>query len=59
MHISTDLIEATHLISAMLLEVPQMAHEKGTAYAKSYVKSRHFRKFCDMYDRQVFKVSFT
>jgi translation initiation factor 3 subunit C len=58
-HINLDLIEACHLISAMLLEVPNMA---GTAamggvdgsHRRHRVISRTFRKFLDQYNHQVF-----
>jgi translation initiation factor 3 subunit C len=57
-HINLDLLEACHLISAMLLEVPNMAAasvdgETGMA-RRSRVISRTFRKYHDIYDRQVF-----
>jgi len=50
-HINLDLLEACHLISAMLLEVPNMA-SAGDNDRRSV--SRTFRKYHDMYDRQVF-----
>jgi len=55
-HINLDLIEACHLISAMLLEVPNMAAAGDDAASSRRVKvlSRLFRKHCDIYDRQVF-----
>ena len=55
-HINLDLIEACHLISAMLLEVPNMAAagEDGPSTRRVKVHSRMFRKQCDIYDRQVF-----
>ena len=57
-HINLDLLEACHLISAMLLEVPNMAAasvdgETGQS-RRSRVISRTFRKHHDIYDRQVF-----
>lgn len=57
-HINLDLLEACHLISAMLLEVPNMAAasvdgETGMS-RRSRVISRTFRKYHDIYDRQVF-----
>jgi len=57
-HINLDLLEACHLISAMLLEVPNMAAasvdgETGMA-RRVRVFSRTFRKHHDIYDRQVF-----
>lgn len=54
-HINLDLLEACHLISAMLLEVPNMA-ASGDAANTRRVKtiSRLFRKHYDIYNRQVF-----
>jgi len=57
-HINLDLLEACHLISAMLLEVPNMAAasvdgETGMS-RRSRILSRTFRKHHDIYDRQVF-----
>ena len=55
-HINLDLLEACHLISAMILEVPNMA-AAGTDESNSRrtrVLSRTFRKYHDIYDRQVF-----
>ena len=48
LHIHLELLEACHLISAMLLEVPHMVVRRAR------VISRSFRKYYDMYDRQVF-----
>lgn len=54
-HINLELLEACHLISAMLLEVPNMAAARGDAsIARKRVISRTFRKHNDIYDRQVF-----
>ena len=55
-HINLDLLEACHLISAMLLEVPNMASVDGETgmSRRSRVLSRTFRKHHDIYDRQVF-----
>jgi translation initiation factor 3 subunit C len=56
-HINLDLVEACHLICAMLLEVPNMAAASDDGVASSRrVKtiSRLFRKHCDIYNRQVF-----
>lgn len=52
-HINLDLLEACHLISAMILEVPNMA-SPGDNDRRGRVLSRTFRKYHDMYDRQVF-----
>lgn len=55
MHINLDLLEATHLISAMLLEVPNMALSgDGSSGGRRRVISRQFRKNFDYYERQVF-----
>lgn len=55
-HINLDLIEACHLISAMFLEVPNMAAAEEDAASSRRVKiiSRVFRKQYEMYNRQVF-----
>ena len=53
-HINLDLLEAAHLISAMLLEVPNMAAHGDDTGRRSRIISRSFRKNHDIYDRQVF-----
>lgn len=55
-HIHLDLLEAVHLISAMLLEIPNMAYQSSDANpdTRRRVISRSFRKHFDIYDRQVF-----
>ena len=56
LHINLDLLEACHLISAMFLEVPNMA-QQGTDESNTRrvrVQSRTFRKYHDMAQRQVF-----
>lgn len=58
-HINLDLLEACHLISAMLLEVPNMAGTAvdggdGGGHRRQRVISRTFRKFHDQYNHQVF-----
>jgi len=52
-HINLDLLEATHLISAMLLEVPNIASSADKMGRKRII-SRTFRKNFDYYERQVF-----
>eukprot|EP00585_Thalassiosira_rotula_P007583 CAMPEP_0196148232 /NCGR_PEP_ID=MMETSP0910-20130528/27293_1 /TAXON_ID=49265 /ORGANISM="Thalassiosira rotula, Strain GSO102" /LENGTH=1019 /DNA_ID=CAMNT_0041410875 /DNA_START=161 /DNA_END=3222 /DNA_ORIENTATION=+ len=53
-HINLDLLEACHLISAMFLEVPNMAMADSDENRRTRVISRTFRKYHDIYDRQVF-----
>jgi len=56
-HINLDLLESCHLISAMLLEVPNMAGTPvdGDGGNRRYrIISRTFRKFHDQYNHQVF-----
>ena len=63
-HINLDLLEACHLISAMLLEVPNMAGAAvdaggndpatGGTYRRHRIISRTFRKYNDQYHHQVF-----
>lgn len=55
-HINLDLVEACHLISAMLLEVPNMAAagDDGPTTRRVKILSRMFRKQVDIYNRQVF-----
>jgi translation initiation factor 3 subunit C len=52
MHINLDLIECVYLISAMLLEVPNMAANPHDTRKK--IISKQFRKVMDYADRQVF-----
>ena len=56
-HINLDLLEGCHLISAMLLEIPNMAAasvgDSGNTRRARPI-SRTFRKYHDMYDHQVF-----
>ena len=54
LHINVDLLEACHLISAMLLEVPNIAANSGKVGRKSRTLSRQFRKHFDSFNRQVF-----
>eukprot|EP01125_Pyxidicula_operculata_P006657 TRINITY_DN2291_c0_g1_i1.p1 TRINITY_DN2291_c0_g1~~TRINITY_DN2291_c0_g1_i1.p1 ORF type:complete len:507 (+),score=155.62 TRINITY_DN2291_c0_g1_i1:1483-3003(+) len=53
MHINLELIECVQLISAMLLEVPNMAQSKNRDVKRKII-SKHFRKMLDYHDRQVF-----
>lgn len=55
-HINLDLLEAAHLISAMFLEVPNMAVDgiDASSSRRTRVISRTFRKYHDIYERQVF-----
>jgi len=52
MHLNLELLEAVHLISAMLLEVPYMASHPFDVKPKPI--SRSFRKLLDQENRQVF-----
>jgi translation initiation factor 3 subunit C len=52
MHINPDLIEASHLISAMLLEVPNRA--SGFSYEKKRVISRMYRRRLEYAERLIF-----
>jgi len=53
-HINLDLLEASHLISAMLLEVPNMASTSGKIGGRRRIISRTFRRNFEHYERQVF-----
>jgi translation initiation factor 3 subunit C len=51
MHINLELIDSIHLISAMLLDIPNMAM---TSSDKKKGISKHFRRLLDHHDKQVF-----
>jgi len=53
MHINLDLIECVHLVTAMLLEVPNMAQSKNRDNKRKVV-SKFFQKVVNYYDRQIF-----
>ena len=52
--LNIDLIEASHLICAMLLEIPNMAKEGLSGDNRRRVISKHFRKQVEIYNRQIF-----
>lgn len=55
MWLNLDVLEAVHIVSALLLEVPNMAlHEQGDASGKRRVISKAFRRQLDYAERQVF-----
>jgi translation initiation factor 3 subunit C len=53
MHINLELLESVHLISAMLLEVPNMA-ANALDTKRTKVLSKPFWRLVDNYDRQTF-----
>ena len=54
MWINLDLVEAVHLVTAMLLELPNLAHNAYDPKRRSAPVSRTFRRYLDQHERQVF-----
>ncbi|DAZ93760.1 TPA: hypothetical protein N0F65_000603, partial [Lagenidium giganteum] len=54
MHINLELLESAHLVSAMLLEVPNMVNSNNGAERKRVV-SKAFRKLLEFHERLVFE----
>eukprot|EP01016_Furgasonia_blochmanni_P011697 TRINITY_DN1540_c0_g1_i1.p1 TRINITY_DN1540_c0_g1~~TRINITY_DN1540_c0_g1_i1.p1 ORF type:complete len:871 (-),score=366.55 TRINITY_DN1540_c0_g1_i1:74-2686(-) len=52
MHIDTDMLEAVHLTSAMLLEIPNLAADPNDNQKK--VISKNFRKLLEIFERNYF-----
>jgi len=54
MHINLELVEAVHLVCAMLLELPHLAHNAFDPKRRSSAVSKAFRRLLDHFERQVF-----
>ena len=54
MHINLELVEAVHLVCAMLLELPNLAHNAFDPRRRTSTISRSFRRLLDHFERQVF-----
>lgn len=54
MHINLELVEAVHLVCAMLLELPNLAHNAFDPKRRSAAVSKTFRRLLDHFERQVF-----
>mmetsp|Transcript_38107 Transcript_38107/g.94732 ORF Transcript_38107/g.94732 Transcript_38107/m.94732 type:complete len:774 (-) Transcript_38107:388-2709(-) len=54
MHINLELVEAIHLVCAMLLELPNLAHNAFDPKRRSAAVSKTFRRLLDHFERQVF-----
>jgi translation initiation factor 3 subunit C len=54
MHLNVELVEAVHLVCAMLLEMPNLAHNAFDPRRRTAAVSRSFRRLLDHFERQVF-----
>jgi len=54
MHINLELVEAVHLVCALLLELPNLAHNAFDPKRRSAPVSKTFRRLLDHFERQVF-----
>jgi competence protein ComGC len=55
MHINLQLLECVYMISAMLLEIPNIAENQYTVNKK--VISRNFKKLIETYDAKAFQLA--
>lgn len=55
MHINLQLLDCVYMISAMLLEIPNIAENQYTVNKK--VISRNFKKLIEMYDAKAFQLA--